>query len=452
MLIQIILMINRFVFHLLNHLLAGVRTLIQTITLLLFGMIVFLGINLINSGLVNAQTSITLRNCYDSLEANFPLVKQKEKLMEITELKIKNLQTNYLPDIYLKGKVTYQSEVTAIPIQMPTVPEVPKDQYSAFIDVTQVIYDGGNTQAAKKVTQQNLKVEIQKVAVDIYKLKEQINQLYFTCLMIQENDQILQLTHQTLTEQRKVVSAAVEQGMINSSELDYLDAERLKLEQQMIELETGKSQALMALSELTGFNIPQDALIEIPVFEHSLPSEVFRPEHQLFDDQVALLDATVEVTSKKRMPTLGAFVTAGYGRPGYDMFSDNFHGYYMAGAQLQWNIWDWKQTQREKNQIHLQKQLITDNREVFNKNLNIAKSQNLLQIEKLNKLMAKDAEIVELQNRITERSASQLANGIITSAEYLRQLNADKQARVNKKVHEIQKTQMQADYLFNIGK
>lgn len=453
MFFQLMYMINKFVFRTLTLIFDGFRNVLKLLTTLTFPLF-FIFLNAPAFSQENSlPEKVTLQMCYDSLDANFPLVKQKQNLEEITRLKIQNLQTRYFPDLYLKAKATYQSEMTKVDLskmEYPT-PDIPKDQYGLSLEVNQVIYDGGNTKAAKAVTQENLKVELQKVVVDVYQFKKQLNQLYFTCLLLQENKAIIELVFQTLDNQRKVAQAAVTQGMLNPSELDQLDAERLKMEQQLYELESGRIQAMSALSELTGMTFSSDITLEMPAFKSQTTNESYRPEQILFNQQSELLNASLEMTAKKRMPTVGAFVNAGYGRPGYNMFSDSFHGYYMVGAQAQWKIWDWKQTRREKEQLNQQKEIINDNRDAFNTNLTIAKTQNQVQTETLDKLMVKDEEIIKLQERITNRAASQLENGTITSAEYIRQLNADKQARINRKVHQIQKNQLQADYLFTIG-
>lgn len=399
------------------------------------------------SSTVYSQNAVSLKMCHDSAEVKFPVADQKAKFEQINQLKQDNLASKYLPTLNLKAKATYQSEVVEFKINIPNMnlPAMPKEQYSANIEINQLIYDGGNIKAAQKVNEQSSLVNIQKVEVDIYGLKEQINQLYFNCLLLQENEGILQLTHETIIEQRKMMIAAVNQGMVLESELDNLSAEMLRLEQQIIEIKSAKTQVLKALEILSCFTIDENSELMPPQIGTDNNASIFRPEHKLFQNQSQLLDATIDLTQKKRMPTLAAFVNGGYGKPGYNYFNDEIHGFYMVGAQFQWNIWDWKQTQREKQQLSVQKLLIEDNRKAFDKNLTISLSEAELREQKLEQLIVKDKAIIELQSRISNRSAEQMKNGTKTSADYLRDLNAEKQARINLESRQIQLIQSQID-------
>lgn len=442
--------------HILHRILCRLIHIIKNILMILLKPLkyFFLAIGILLGNTAFSQT-ITLKACHDSAEVNFPKVNQKEKLVKINELKLQNIGINYLPSLNLNAKATYQSDVTGLPdLPIPgiTMPSAPKDQYSASIDVQQLIYDGGVLKAAKQVTNLSNQVELQKVEVDIYKVKEQINKLYLTCLIIQENYKILELTKETVMAQKEALKSAVKNGVINVSELDNLDAELLKLDQQMIELSSQKTQLTGAISLLTGIQITDANVFEIPNVNPQNNKILSRPEHLLFADQSKVLEASIAATQKKRMPTMAAFGSFGYGNPGLNMFNQEWDTYYIVGAQLKWNIWDWKKTNREKQQLTLQKAIITDNVDAFNQNLNISLNEAQLREIKLNKLLAKDKEIITIREKISNRAASQLENGTKTSTDYLRELNAEKQARINLRSREIQLIQAQIDQLSLAGK
>lgn len=403
-----------------------------------------------------AQQNITLQMCHENADSLYPLAFQKDKLAAINTLELEKLKSEYYPSLNLNMKFSYQSKVTEVPIPAMGLdaesPIVPHEQFGATVDLNQILYDGGTIKNAKNVNQIKTKTEIQQVEVDMYRVKEQITQIYFLCLILQENQKIIELTLDNIFEQRNILVSSVENGVINASELDNLDAETLKLEQQIIDINSQKKQALKALSKLSCIEIGVTNIIETPSIGSPTDNKIFRPEHLLFNQQTELLDANIKLTNTQRLPKVMAFGSAGMGYPGLNMFSGELEPYYIVGAQLKWNIWDWKQTRRSKQQLSLQKQIITDNKNNYNKNLGIKLSDAEIKTEKLQQLIIKDLEIISLRKKITKRSASQLENGTINSADYLMDVNAEKQAHINLKSREIQLIQCKIDLHSLAGK
>jgi hypothetical protein len=68
------------------------------------------------------------------------------------------------------------------------------------------------------------------------------------------------------------------------------------------------------------------------------------------------------------------------------------------------------------------------------------------EIEKYEELMLKDAEIIDLREKVLETTTSQLQNGAITSSEYITELNNLYEARIERKLHEVQLSLAKANY------
>ena len=68
----------------------------------------------------------------------------------------------------VNGQATYQSEVTQIPIKIPemSVPEISKDQYKLYADISQPVYDGGMAKLQQQSQQANGDVEKQKIEIE----------------------------------------------------------------------------------------------------------------------------------------------------------------------------------------------------------------------------------------------------------------------------------------------
>jgi len=73
-------------------------------------------------------------------------------------------------------------------------------------------------------------------------------------------------------------------------------------------------------------------------------------------------------------------------------------------------------------------------------------------ISKYEALMLQDAEIVKLRKAIAERSLSKLNNGSITSTDYLTDMNAEIQAKLQYEQHKVMKLQSAFNYLLLQGK
>ena len=393
--------------------------------------------------------TLYLDDCYKEAIDNYPLTKGKDLLGSANELRIKNLQTNYLPQINLNGQATYQSDVVKLPINIPnlSIPELPKDQYKVSVDVNQIIYDGGITNSQKKLEEASLATDVQQIEVELYKIKERINQVYFTILLLQENERVLNLKRNELKDRLKVMESRVKNGVLTQSYVDILQAELLKVEQQMIEINIGKSTAFDILGEFMNKELSESLTLQLPKMQITIDNSINRPEYTLFDLQMNKIDASSKLLSTKRNPRLYGFGQFGYGRPGLNMLSDEFDSFYIVGAKFNWNLWDWNQNKKERQILSLQKDIINTHKETLGKNINISLKNEEATIQKLEEIIEKDYEIIALRSKITKASASQLENGVITSTDYITNLNTEIQAKINLESRKIQLVQSQINYL-----
>jgi len=394
---------------------------------------------------LNAQDTINLRICLENAKLNAPRYRDSELIRSGAELKQQNIGTSWLPSLNLNGKATWQSDVVEINFENAPIPlelpAIPKDQYSISLDVRQMIYDGGLTKKLREYELSSENVDLKQVEVDLFTLKDQVNQSYLGILLLQENRKNLELTLSNLKEREKVLESAVSNGLSSNNDLLTLRVEILKLLQALDEIDSRKSSLLATLNVLTGMDLSEDAVLEMPYFESGDSIVPERPELELFRLQQNLLDASIGLKMTERMPKLYAFGQAGYGRPGYNMLSSTFDTYYMAGIMLQWNIWDWKKNSRERQMLEQKQQMLTNAEEQFTRQLYILTQKEKKNIAQYRKAMDMDDHIVSLQQEVTANAASQLENGVLNSSSYLLELNRENAARISRSVHKIQLVQ-----------
>jgi outer membrane protein TolC len=243
----------------------------------------------------------------------------------------------------------------------------------------------------------------------------------------------------------------VKNGILLSSDLDLITAEMLKAEQQLGEIRISEQSAGDILGILIGNEIGDVIQLATPIVNIDMAAEPERPEFQLFDLQIHNLDANIKMAGTQRKPRLYAFGTLGYGNPALNFFKDEFRSYYIVGAGLQWKLWDWGKSSRERQVLTVQQEIVESKKESFNKNLQIMLKDELANVLKYEESVKIDEEIVVLREKITSTSASQLENGVITSSDYISELNAETQAKIKLETHKIQLVQAKINYLTKKG-
>ena len=249
------------------------------------------------------------------------------------------------------------------------------------------------------------------------------------------------------------MQSGIDNGVIMKSDADVLTSEKIKIEQQLDENEIRKTSFLKVLSELTGSKTDSSTQFIIPATTEEISDELSRPELQLFDLRKQQLAAGIKVIDSKRMPKAFGFATFGYGNPpGSNFFKNEFAPYYLIGASIKWNIFDWNKARNEKQIISLQQGIIDNRKNDLSDNLHRLLESKNSEILSLKKLIETDSELIVLRKRITASAESQYHNGTITATEYLNELNSERQAVINNEIHKINLTMAKVEYLNISGK
>ena len=408
--------------------------------------------------LVSAQTVFTLQACQDSAVNHYPNLKQFELNSAASELRTKNIKTNYYPKLNLNGQASYQSDVTKMPFgdDLPPglqVEELDKDWYKINLDIEQMIYDGGLTSSQKKLEETNLLISDQKLEVELYQLKDRVNHLFFNIVYLNKNKGIIEILIKNLAARIEDAQIAFENGMLLSSDIDAIKVEMKMSQLKIIELEEDISALIASLNKISGLQISDASQLEFPDIEISdYTFENNRPEYLLLSLQQDKLSALKTMTTVKRRPMIVAFGQAGYGRPGYDMLKNEFDDYYKIGAMLKWNIFDWNKVKREKQILDIQNQIITSQKATFNQNLQADLYKKISDVNKYQKLIETDKEIVSLQENVVKTANSQMDNGTITATNYLIEVNKKTKADLSLEAHKLQLVYSKLLYLTALGK
>ena len=416
-----------------------------------FALALFAGTGLLPMGL-HAQPGgqLSLEEAYRLARDNYPLIRQKELIGKTAGLTIENLSKGFLPQVSVLGQATYQSDVTEIKIPFPgfSVEPLSKDQYKLVTDVTQMIYDGGITREQKNLQQLNASVEQQKLEVDLYKLNERISQVFLGILFLEEQLKQVELVKTDINNGIKKVEAQVNNGVAFRSGVTLLQAELLKTEQRVIEINASRTGLLQTLGLFINQTLPTDIRLLTPV---ALPVDIAtttiaRPELQLFSTQDKFLNGQSKLVDAKNLPRASLFMQSGYGRPGLNFLKNDFAFYYIGGLRLNWSLAGLYTQKKDKELLLVNRRMVDIQKETFLLNTHTAMIQQQAEVDKLRQLIASDIAIIELRVKVKEAAKAQLDNGVITANDYLREVTAEDLARQALITHQLELLQAQINF------
>ena len=115
-------------------------------------------------------------------------------------------------------------------------------------EVDQTIYDGGVIKQQKQSDQTNSDIQQQSLEVQLYALKDRINQIFFGALLIDEQLKQNALTQKDLQNSIDKMQANVNNGTALQSSLDELQAELLQQQENEISYKSSRKAYINMLS------------------------------------------------------------------------------------------------------------------------------------------------------------------------------------------------------------
>ena len=406
--------------------------------------------------LAQAQdTILTIEKCYELARKNYPAILKQDLIAQTANYTLTNASKAYLPQFMVNGQATYQSETIAFPkgLTLPgggSFPEISKDQYRVQAELNQQIYDGGALRQERELIRANEKVRQQEVAVTLYAVEDRIEQLYFSILLLGEQIKQFQLRNSNLSNLIAPVGASVSQGTAYKSALNELKAEVAQGEMGITELNEKRKAFINTLSVLIHQTIPPATDFRLPK-ERPRPAQISRPELSTFDLIARSIDAKTDQLSVAWRPKISAFAQGAYGRPTLNIIENKSGPWFIGGIRLAWSLGSLYTIGNQRRILETEKKSLAADREIFLLNTKMELSQIDGDVAGYKALLSRDQEIIDLRTAVTASSAAQLKNGVITTHDYINQVNAENLARQTQILHSIQLLQSNYHYQHTAG-
>jgi outer membrane protein TolC len=403
--------------------------------------------------------TLNLADLQNAAVQNDPRGKTIPLLAEQSNLRMQNLRAERLPSLAVNGQAQYQSTTFKLPIQLPgiTFPTPYRDTYDAHLDAREQVFDP-TIGARRNLERAQLAESQARVNTALYTLRQNVNDAYFTALVLQERNALERTSLTDLESQLKVARLRVREGTALPSEAATIEATLLSRRQAVDELDANRKAALNVLADLTGRPVNETAVLAIPaqtsnavIARGAIDSLRSRPEFKQFESARNVVEAQRSVAARREMPRISAFGRAGYGRPGLNPLSREFDNYWITGLQLNWSPFSWGTGSRDRQVLALQSQIVSAEEAAFRQALVRSVENDLAAIERLDRTIAADDTIIALRENVLRETRARYAEAVITSAEYVDRQTDLLAAQLARATHRVELAQARAHFFTTIG-
>ena len=394
------------------------------------------------------QKTFTLKELLDLSVKNHPATKQKDYIKALGEENEKLLKASSFPELNVTEQNTFQSEVTKLDIPGFSGPK--KDNYNIGLDVRYPLTPFRMLHIQKETEQAKTDLGLSQLDIGLQKLRDRIIDLYGNILLQKESKDVLLVRSSDLEAQRKKVAVGVANGVVLKSNQLVFESELLITDQKIADIDAALQGLTQQLSVMTGTKIAPSDNFQLPADDMSNQLAA-RPETKAFKAQSQLLDLEADMLKKENHPKVFVYGQGFYGRPGYNFLDNTFRTYGMVGLGVSLNINNLLTQSSHLKTIGLNKQILSQKEEEFNMNLQVSLDPKKAEIGKYENIISKDEQILNNRKEIIRAANSQLENGVITSTDYLTELNAENNAQLNLTLHKVQLALAIAEYNSILG-
>lgn len=315
-------------------------------------------VGLLCIGTAHCQTivndSLSLNAIIKEVVQNHPLVKKAMEDLNTSDAKIGIAKSGYLPNVDIAASYSRIG-----PISQITLPDVgsfslmPKDNYSAAINVNQTIYDFGKTDKNVLLEKQGKELSLKSVEQVKQKLSQAVIGNYYLLIYLQEAIRIKDEQLSTLNEHLHFIQKKQETGSATQYEILTTQVRISSTENQRTDLETARQVQVCQLNTLLGkpAATPQSVKNELIHGQPNLQGDTLiasamqnRDEMKLAHEKASLAEMRYNLTTSQNNPVFNAFLSGGY-KNGYIPYMYDPRANFIAGVSFKIPIFDGKRKQ-----------------------------------------------------------------------------------------------------------
>lgn len=417
---------------------------------------------------------MTLHECVKIALTHNPGLKIVEAEATIAREDQRQAGAAMLPSLDFSGSYRRQSTVPELridPIELPfggSFTPFPGggmqlgvyDNYDFRLTVSQPLFAGFRLRNRKSAAEAFTESKTLDVSRNRSDLIFKVESAYAAVLKAQKFCAIAQSAKDQVAAHLHDGQVIVEQGLARKDELLKVQVKLSEAELGLVRAENAIQLARAALENLLGQNLPtatelavsSGSTTEIVDIESSLQKALAqRPEFKGLASATRATQTGKKIVQGAWLPSLGAFATFGYGKPGLDFINKDWMDYWLVGVGAEWNLWNWGKTGSQVQQAELRIQAIHETGRQLRDAIVLDVTQACLQADEAQKRCAVAAEMEKQAQesfRVTERQYQQ---GQVSHTDFFDAQSEWTRAQLHKAEAEVEATLAQANWRRAVG-
>jgi len=320
------------------------------------------------SGAAPSQT-LTLEDAWRIALANNLSLQQQEMLLRQAQEEVAIQKAAYLPALSTIATYGYTSEIARfqVPITFPGIPPIEieagtKDRYDVAAQIDQPLFTGFRTRNLVKSASEQFRAQSAQKEVTSNQILLQVGLLYCQTQLDYLQQKVLEQAIQRADHHLAKVRSFYQAQQATAFDTLEVANRKLQLQSQLQKLRdlhpilVSKLVHVLNLEytpEVPEMSVENADLALRDLNEYQAVAISNRPELRQIGFMQRGQSFRVKALKSSYFPQLYASASYHHARPGVNFFRDEWMDYYMVGLNLRWQLWNWKQDQRQVEKARL---------------------------------------------------------------------------------------------------
>lgn len=380
---------------------------------------------------LHAQRLLTLDEARSAAARNAEEIAIARLGVSRAERGVAQARAQRLPRLDLAASYTHVSETAHIDFSIPGLPSRSisfgdGNVYDASLTASVPLFTGFRLQAAQELQETQRAMAERQLQGNEVGMHNRVTVAYLRAQLALRTRAMYDGQLSYLATQLGVLKQLFAQGQILAYDTLLLSTRASALRVERAGADAAYLNARIDIADLaridTDFTVEEDLgpRPSLPVSDPVALLELAaarRSDLAVLREGVSAGAARVRIENASLLPSVSAFASARYGRPGVDQIANDWMPYYTAGVGLQWNLWSWggDRARVEQQQLALQEQQLRTEHLERQIGSNISGLLNELQVLELTRGMLDQQ--IEQERAKRDLLEARLRQGLATATE-----------------------------------